>query len=71
MSLLYIRKKKIFFYQHKLLNSISLLYMHKKKINLFYLHKAVNNFECFSLIKITLSFFSFYIFKPNLIELFH
>ena len=53
-----------------------ILHIQKKKINFCYLHKVANNFECFSVIKITHRFFYFSIFnkiafKLDLIELFH
>ena len=38
-------------------------FIYTKKIIFYYLHKVVNNFEYFSLIKSTLSFFNFYIFS--------
>ena len=57
----------------------TILYIHKK-VNFYYLHKVVNNFWLFTLIKITPSFFNFYIFngiafsraalKPDLIKFF-
>ena len=60
---IYAQEKNIFLSTQNIQQYFS-LHMHKKKINFFYSHKAVNNFECFSLIKITDSFF-----KPDLIEL--
>ena len=62
---IYAQEKNIFL-STQIFNSISLLYIRRKKINFFYSHKAVNDFECFSLIKITHSFL-----KPDLIELFY
>ena len=45
---------------------LTILYIQKKKINLYYLQKLVNNFEYFDLIKITLSFFNFYVLSVEL-----
>ena len=46
-------------------------FIYTQKINFYYLHELFNNFRVFLPIKITHSFFNFYIFKPDLIELFH
>ena len=52
----------ILYYLHKVVN----IFIYTQKIICYYLHKVFNNFDCFSLIKITHTFFNFYIFSMEL-----
>ena len=62
LIVLYVQKKKTnFYYLHKVVNH----FIYTKKIIFYYLPKVVNNFLLLPPMKITHSFFNFYIFNGN------